>query len=428
MLSTKKAIVLPLGCPENRIDSARILELFKKNGYTETTTVRLADVVVVNTCALTSVAEKKSINAIKKIRKRMKKGAQLIIGGCLFKLKPHIEGFESEFKFGVDDDLENLNRLFNFNQGIAQCHANYLLPSYCLYGSEMDQAGSNNSRFCAKYKQTELQLSNLRTDLKTYGSLSSIYWLALLHILRQRRFSYHKTTHIYGSDVFSIKVSTGCLFKCSYCSVRLSRGLLKSKPIAEIVDEFREGIAAGFTIFGLLGTEVGSYGKDINESLLGLLENLILAGQDHKFEIRLRNIHPNWLITNLADAQRLLDTGIITYLSIPIQSGSDRILKAMRRGYQVESIKHAVGAIRSHFPQIHLHSQIMVGFPGETDADFDATLSLLQELQLNDIEVYNFTPRRGTVAASMPNRISYKTSLKRAYKICKTFDHALRMG
>jgi len=100
----------------------------------------------------------------------------------------------------------------------------------------------------------------------------------------------------------------------------------------------------------------------------------------------------------------------------------------MKRGYEIESIEHAIGAIRNHSPRLHLYSQIMVGFPGETHEDFDAILSLLHELELNAIEVRNFIQRRGIVAASMPDQISYKTSLKRACKICKAFRQALRMG
>ena len=98
--------VLPLGCPENRIDSARIAEFYKENGYAYTENIGMADVVVVNTCALTSLAEEKSIRVIEKTRKTMKMEAQLLICGCLANLKPELECFENALRLGVDDDLE----------------------------------------------------------------------------------------------------------------------------------------------------------------------------------------------------------------------------------------------------------------------------------------------------------------------------------
>jgi tRNA-2-methylthio-N6-dimethylallyladenosine synthase len=135
-----------------------------------------------------------------------------------------------------------------------------------------------------------------------------------------------------------------------------------------------------------------------------------------------------WLISNLVAFRGILDTGKISYISTPIQSGNDRILSLMNRTYNVEGIKHAIETINTNYPLVNLHTQIMVGFPDETTDDFYDTFNLLKKLRFKEVEVYNFSPRQGTLAAKMPNQVPFKISLKRAYEICSTFDYALRMG
>ena len=304
------------------------------------------------------------------------------------------------------------------------------MPSYYSCDSDTESAQGNECQVSqGGLEEFKIGLSNVRVDLKKYGNVGCLVLSdGPLRAAQTKAQPSHRSSHVYGPDVYSIKICTGCSHNCSFCSVRLSRGRLKSKPLSQVIAEFREGIKLGFTKFGLLGTEIGIYGKDIQENLVGLIDRIMDAGTGHNFEIRLRNIHPRWVFENLTDLERLLDTGIITYMSTPVQSGSDRILELMKRSYNAEEMKHAAMTIKNSFPSVNLHSQVLIGFPGETDDDFCATLNLLKEIEFDGIEVYNFTPRDGTLAATMPNQVPYKTSLKRAYEICKTFDNALRMG
>lgn len=220
--------------------------------------------------------------------------------------------------------------------------------------------------------------------------------------------------NVFHPHSFCIKVSTGCPNKCAFCAVKISRGELKSKPIHKIVEEFEEGLAKGYKEFSLLGTDVGAYGKDQGVTLVDLLRELIKRKGD--YTIRLRNTHPKFLIKMMPEFQKILRSGKISYLSTAAESGNNRILNLMRRGYRIEDYKEAILTLKSQFQSLQIRTQIMVGFPSETEEEFQDSLRLLDEIDFDFVEVYQFQPRPGTEAAEMKDQVPQKVSRRHTIK------------
>ncbi|MCL5611491.1 MAG: radical SAM protein [Chloroflexi bacterium] len=204
---------------------------------------------------------------------------------------------------------------------------------------------------------------------------------------------------------------------CVYCSVKISRGRVKSKPIDAIVQEFRSGLAQGYNDFALFGTDLGDYGRDIDKDLIDLLETL--TSQVGRFRLRLRNVNPRWLIPMADRFGKLLETGKIAYLLTPVESASNRILDLMNRGYHIEEFVNAVSAIRKKCPQIFLKSQVMVGFPGETEDDFAKSIALMRLGLFDYFDVYTYTDRPRTFAAGFPDHLANDVLRKRYIQLLR---------
>jgi MiaB/RimO family radical SAM methylthiotransferase len=212
-------------------------------------------------------------------------------------------------------------------------------------------------------------------------------------------------------NIFYIKISTGCVGTCSYCGVRLSRGVIRSKKVEDIMEEFRRGLDQGFSEFALMGTDLGPFGLDRKVRLTDLLSEMLSIDGDYR--IGLRNAHPRFVQRMLPDLIPLLSTGKIWYMGIAVESGSDPILKLMKRGYSVDDVREVVTAVKKACPDITLRTQMMVGFPSEGWSDFKNSLRLLRELQFDYTEVYRFSPRPGTCAAEMDKQVPTSVALLR---------------
>ncbi|MFX0136540.1 MAG: radical SAM protein, partial [Candidatus Hodarchaeota archaeon] len=221
--------------------------------------------------------------------------------------------------------------------------------------------------------------------------------------------------NLLGENNYYIKISTGCLSNCSYCAVRRSRGHLLSKSIEDIINEFNIGLGKNYHYFSLLGTDLGAYGKDLGYTLNDLLKKLIKI--EGNYNIGLRNVNLGHLKNMLDEFLFILKSKKIYYIEIPIESGSNRILKLMNRNYTVEEFKKCIKEIRKAYPNIIIRSQMMVGFPTESEKDFVQTMNLLDDVTLDYVEVYQYSSRPGTYSAMMDFQISEKIKKQRFYKL-----------
>lgn len=362
----KNAYVLCTGCPESRIDSARVQIFLKENGWNIIDDLKKADLILFRACGLKEDSAQESLQIIRRIEAEKKADAQLIVWGCLPKIDP--EALRTEY-YGVifgEKEVGVLNKILEAKKPIEKVVANYLIPPL----------QPNRPGLCGCLRK--------------------------LGLWTEKRFSVAR-----NMSVFHIKVSTGCLGSCSFCAIRKSRGVVRSKRIDCVLSEFRDGLNKGFRYFGLLATDLGAYGRDLGCNLVDLLVEMTKEKRDYK--IGLRNVNPFYLNEMFEKLRPTFSSGKIWFLSSAVESGSNRILELMRRKYKVQDFMRCIQILNNENPDILLRTQFMVGFPTETEEDFQKSLHLLDELKFDWVEVYKFSPRKGTPAAKMKGQVSEKT-------------------
>ena len=362
---TKTACVICNGCPESRIDSARVQNFFKENGWNITKDLKKADFIIFRACGLRDLSTQESLQIIRKVKAEKKENAQFMVWGCLPKIDPEILGTEYKGVTFGEKEIGKLNKILEAKTPIEEIVANRTMPPF------------------------EIKRSGL------HGFFRKLYGFTERHLSIDQ-----------SKSIFHIKVSSGCLGNCSFCAVRKSRGLLHSKSIDSIVSELRDGLKKGCRCFALLATDSGAYGRDLGYNLADLLVELTKEKGDYK--IGLRNVNPYYLNEMFEQLRPIFSSGKIWFLSSAVESGSNRILKLMNRRYKVQDFKRCIQILNKEHPNIFLRTQLMVGFPTETEEEFQKTMHLLEEVRFDWIEVYPFSPRRGTPAATMEGQVPDK--------------------
>jgi MiaB/RimO family radical SAM methylthiotransferase len=364
-------------------------EFFRVNGWRVAGDYREADLILLTACGLTQYSEDKAIRLISRLKARKKPSAELIVCGCLPKInKERLQEVYDGITFG-GDEVERLNEIIEAKIRAQEVHANFLLPQ--MKNTLLDNWRALNLRnreILAAIKR-QLMVGHLRRLSQAIG--------------------------VDNPHTFHIKVSTGCLDACSYCGIRISRGRVKSKPIDGVVREFEEGLSKGYSDFALLGTDLGAYGRDQGTNLTALLRELLKKKGNYK--IKIRNVNPRFLVEMLYELREVFPSGKISFLSCSVESGNNRILELMNRGYRIEEFKKAIRTLNSEFPEILIGTQVMVGFPSETEDEFNDTVRLLDEVTFDFVEVYQFQPRPHTKAARMEGQIPPEVARKRGQKL-----------
>ena len=199
-----------------------------------------------------------------------------------------------------------------------------------------------------------------------------------------------------------LKIQDGCDSRCTYCAVPDARGPSRSRPYDDVLTQARRLADAGYRELVLTGVHIGAYATDDGVRLAGLLEGLTaVGGVEH---VRLGSIEPLQLTEELADVI-VGNPAVCRHLHVPLQSGSDRVLARMRRGYTAAEYAASIERVAGRVERLGLGADVMVGFPGETEADFAATCDLIERLPFTYLHVFAFSPRKGTSAAEMPDQL-----------------------
>jgi len=387
------------GCSENRSDCAKMQEFFAINGWPVTTNIKEADIILFNACGLTAVREDDSIDVLKAVNAQKKPSAEIIVWGCFPKInKERISEIHEGIVFDSDES-EQLEDFFKGNIKARDIHANFLVPSW---------KRPNKIRKYLRY------LPNI-AHIRSYIQL----WF-------DRRLWKHASDLVsfVDSDAFFIKVSTGCLNSCTYCGTRFSRGRLRSKPVYRITEEFKEGLGKNFKKFTLIGTDIGAYGRDQGTNLVHLLKALIKNEGD--FKLRLPNINPRFLIEMMPELRELFRSGKIEVIGSGVQSANNRLLGLMNRGHRIEDYKETLYILKMEFPALRIRTNIIVGFPTETEEDFQETLGLLNEVDFTFADIHRYSPRSKTKAATMPEQIPHEVIEDRYARMLIAFSKHLR--
>ncbi len=356
----KKYFLDTMGCYLARIDARRIKLLLKENSWTPVKQPKKANMIIFMTCAYSKDAEKVSIDAIKKYKKIKAPKAKLIVGGCL--------------------PIINKRKMLTVFKGFS--FTPHTLSSLCK---------TINAKYCNIDNMPTAQ--PILSDRNTFSGKEE--------------------------KVFCIRLGYGCLCRCSFCVVNKVFPKLISKSRKQIVEEFKLGLKQGYQTFFLSGEDPSAYGLDIGTNLIELLKDLIKIKTKEKISISLYRLHPRWLLKMSSDFTGILKSKKINYLSIPINSGSNKILGLMGRGHNINEVKNYIKKIKKEFPLIKINFDLMVGFPGETEKDFQDTLKLVSETKPDNIRIFQFTDRPGAKAKYLGKKIPKNIMSKRDLELRK---------
>ncbi len=347
----KKAFYLEtFGCQMNIVDSEQIVALLNNIGYSRVDSARQADLVLLNTCSVRDKAERKVYGHLGRFKPIKDKRPELIIGvgGCV-----------------AQQEGEKMLEKVPYLDLVFGTHNIHRLPEL------VQQAEQNRQRGC----ETDFQDRETR-----------------LNLFPERSFQESVTRFV--------TIMQGCDNFCSYCIVPHVRGREISRPSQEIIAEVQGLVAQGVREITLLGQNVNSYGlKDTEEISFAQLLHQVNA-IDGLQRLRFATSHPKDMTDELIDCFGSLDK-LCNHIHLPFQSGSDRILELMNRGYSRDEYLARVERLKKVCPEIRLTTDVIVGFPGETEEDFQATLDLVEQVGYADAFTFLYSPRVETAAAKM---------------------------
>ncbi|MFH0796102.1 MAG: MiaB/RimO family radical SAM methylthiotransferase [Candidatus Omnitrophota bacterium] len=305
--------------------------------------------------------------------------------------------------------------------------ADKLVVNTCVVTSRAESEGLRLAKQgAAKGKDVTITGCFARMDSRSRRDITGpIQVVPLEEILSRFPEPRESITYFAGHSRAFIKVEDGCSKRCHYCLVSRIRGPVRSRPINEVISEIQGLISNGYREIVFSGINLGLYGSDSGLSLTSLLQQVFaLPNLPDGFRVRLSSLEPDLVSPDLIDLMAN-DQRIYPHFHLPLQSGSERILKKMGRGYTTAEYFSLVNRIRSKIPNLILTTDLMVGFPGETEEDFQATLDFAKSLRFMKAHIFRFSPRPGTPAASFPEQVPETIKKKRStllkhFLVCST--------
>lgn len=354
----RRAAFETLGCKLSFAESSSWSRAFEAAGFEIVEAGQAADIYVVNTCSVTEHADKKGRNLIRRLHRRAPQ-ARIVVAGCQAQLK-----------------AEQLAAL----DGV-----------WAVVGSD--------------YKGELLQIA----------TAESIPQKVYVRPVEQscKYFAAHSST---GRTRAFLKVQDGCDYHCTYCTVPLARGDSRNAPISDIVAQAKAIAVSGFKEVVLTGVNTGDFGKSTGESFFELIKALDAVDGIERY--RISSIEPNLLSEEIVD-WIASGTKFLPHFHIPLQSGCDRVLAAMHRRYNTDFFRRRIEYIRSRMEYVFFGIDVIVGFPGETDADFEQTCRFLEEIRPAFIHIFPYSRRAGTPAAEMPGQVQESVKTERVARLEK---------
>jgi threonylcarbamoyladenosine tRNA methylthiotransferase MtaB len=368
-----KYSIITFGCRVNQADSLEVEEQLLAAGAIPSD-VECADVVVVNTCSVTATADQGARQTIRRIA-RQNPSARVVVTGCYATREPQALA-----------DLPGVVLIVP-NQQKAQV-GSAVLRIVSGNGSPESGIPSRESRG----PSPESRVPNLPTTADRFGAGDGACGAAI-------------EPGLGGRTAYTLRVQTGCDETCSYCIIPTTRGTGRSRPIEAVMHEVDRLVCAGFKEIALTGVHLGSYGRDLtgHADLHGLLRTLDAHHGDVRF--RISSLEPMDCTHEIVDLVGRSGR-FAAHFHLPLQHASDRVLAAMRRPYTLQAYAAVVDRIRERLPDAAIGSDLIVGFPGETEHDVVLLLDYLTGSPLTHLHVFPYSDRPGTVAATLPQKVS----------------------
>ena len=358
-----------LGCKVNQFETEILEGLFKERGYEIVDFDQPADVYVINTCSVTHLGERKSRQLIRRAG-RSNPEAIIAVTGCYAQVAP--EEVASIEGVNVIVGTQDRQRMVDLVEAAATSHESVQAVGDIMAARDFE-------------------------DIPLFSAPG-----------RTRAF---------------LKIQEGCTNFCTYCIIPYARGPLRSRPIASVTSEAVKLVSAGFKEIVLTGIHLGAYGRDSGGQVsLADAVRAILAVEGLT-RLRLGSLESIEVSDDIIELMRT-DPRLCPHLHLPLQSGSDRILKAMNRHYSAAEYRELVRGIQSRVPDIAVSTDVIVGFPGETPEDFDETLAFIQDMDFARIHVFPYSRRKGTPAATFADQVSEPEKKRRAARLQRVADGA----
>lgn len=358
----KKVAFYTLGCKVNQYETEAMLELFEKEGYEKAETEDYADVYVINTCTVTHMSDRKSRQYIRRMKKK-NPDAIIAVVGCYSQVSP-------EEILSIDE----VNLVMGTN---------------------------DRKKIVEEVKKIDASRKVSTVD----------------DIMKVKAFEEIEINKTNGKTRAFMKIQDGCDRYCSYCIIPYARGRVRSRDLESIVKEVENLASNGYKEVVLTGIHVASYGKDIKDSDIKLLDVIKQINDIEGIErIRLSSVEPILFTDEFVEAVSTMDK-VCPHYHLSLQSGCDETLKRMKRRYTTEEYKAIVDRLRANIPNVSITTDVIVGFPGETNEEFDKTYEFLKDIELTHMHVFKYSPRKGTPAATMENQVDPSTKHDRSEKL-----------
>lgn len=359
-----KIFFISLGCPRNLVDSEVMLGILLKAGYEVAPQLEEADYLVINTCGFLEASRQESRDTVKETLAQRKSNAKLIVTGCM--VQTHHDEMQKQFP-GVD----------------------YFLGSGDVEGILQAVESSHKGKMVTTAR-SYLEVGEVPRQIST-----------------PKHFAY-------------LKIAEGCRKRCAFCVIPTIKGPLKSKSKEQIIKEFHLLLDQGVQEVILIAQDLGDYGKDKgfkkSAGLIDLLKSMLDTDKD--FWLRLLYLYPDEISDELIDLIKQ-DKRICRYLDMPMQHVNDDMLKAMRRTTSKADITSIITKLREQIPDIVIRTSLMVGFPGETEEQFEEMAKYIQKHPLDNIGVFKYSREEGSHSYNLPDQISEEIKESRYHKLMK---------
>ncbi|MFX3623782.1 MAG: tRNA (N(6)-L-threonylcarbamoyladenosine(37)-C(2))-methylthiotransferase MtaB [Ectobacillus sp.] len=356
-----------LGCKVNHYETEAIWQLFKEAGYERTEFERTADVYVINTCTVTNTGDKKSRQIIRRAV-RQNPNAVICVTGCYAQTSP------------------------------AEIMA---IPGVDIVIGTQDRGKLLG--YIEQYQNERQPINAVRNIMKTrvYEELDVPYFTD-----RTRA---------------SLKIQEGCNNFCTFCIIPWARGLMRSRDPQEVIRQAQQLVDAGYKEIVLTGIHTGGYGEDMKDYNLAMLLRDMEAQVKGLKRLRISSIEASQITDDVIEVLRNSKV-VVRHLHIPLQSGSNTVLKRMRRKYTMEFFKERLDRLKEALPGLAITSDVIVGFPGETEEEFMETFNFIKENRFSELHVFPYSKRTGTPAARMEGQVAEEVKNERVHRLIALSD------
>jgi threonylcarbamoyladenosine tRNA methylthiotransferase MtaB len=372
------------GCRATQADGAALERQFEERGLERASAPGQSKIVVLNTCTVTASADQDARAAIRKIR-RENPGCQIVVTGCYAQRAP-----------------EEIASLPGVSHVIGNSHKHQLADIVIASRRQNDANFPAHTGF--------VPLSNLATQARSEIFVSDIF--AHTELLAAPVFDAAGLGANNDRTRPNLKIQDGCDNRCSFCVIPFVRGQSRSLPLKQILNEVSGLVSSGYREVVISGINLGRWGRDFDRPMR--FETVIheILGQTSLEKLRISSVEPmDWsdeLIRTMADSPRMAK-----HAHVPLQSGSDRVLRAMHRKYRPWHYREKLEKIRAAMPTAAIGADVMVGFPGETEGDFKETRQVIEELPFTYLHVFTYSSRPGTPSAEMPDQVPVQIARER---------------